>query len=139
MVRDKVCVHKVSIPYLREFAHSRSKKTPANNIVVEIIAEQGEIVGYGEGAPRLGVTGETQENAIDSIGHFLKQAFRDVKSILEAKPVFHQRDENIRGHVFYVFLPWYSKKSWITTFIKQAISLSGLTSNRIQIIFKKLL
>ncbi len=73
MVLDRVNVHKVSIPFLRELAHSRSKKTSANNIVVEIIAEQGEIVGYGEGAPRLGVTGETQESAIDSIGHFLKQ------------------------------------------------------------------
>ena len=61
----------------------------------------------------------------------VKQAFRDVKSILEAKPVFHQRDENIRGHVSCVFLPSYSKKSWITTFIKRAIFLSGLTSNRI--------
>ncbi|OPX38795.1 MAG: hypothetical protein B1H12_01585 [Desulfobacteraceae bacterium 4484_190.2] len=68
----KVSVHKVSIQILREFAHSRSKKTSTNNIVVEIIAEQREIVGYGEGSPRLGVTGETQENAIDSIGHFLE-------------------------------------------------------------------
>lgn len=73
MVLDRVNVHKVSIPFLREFAHSRSKKASANNIVVEIIAEQGEIAGFGEGAPRLGVTGETQESAIDSIGHFVKQ------------------------------------------------------------------
>ena len=105
MVLGKVSVHKVSVPFLREFAYSRSKKTSANNIVVEIIAEQGEIVGYGEGAPRLGVTGETQENAIDSIGHFPNQAFRDVKSILEVKHVFHQRDENLRSHVFYFFCP----------------------------------
>ena len=34
----------------------------------------------------------------------VEQAFRDIKSILETRPVFHQRDENIRGHVFCSFL-----------------------------------
>ena len=73
MVLERINVYKVSIPFLREFAHSRSKKASANNIVVEIIAKQGEVLGYGEGAPRLGVTGETQESAIDSIGHSIKR------------------------------------------------------------------
>ncbi|MEA3223748.1 MAG: IS1634 family transposase [Thermodesulfobacteriota bacterium] len=31
-------------------------------------------------------------------------AFRDIKSVLETRPVFHQRDETIRGHVFCSFL-----------------------------------
>lgn len=34
----------------------------------------------------------------------VEQVFRDVKSILETRPVYHQRDENIRGHVFCSFL-----------------------------------
>jgi transposase len=34
----------------------------------------------------------------------VEQAFRDIKSILETRPIFHQRDENIRGHVFCSFL-----------------------------------
>ena len=34
----------------------------------------------------------------------VEQAFRDVKSVLETRPVFHQRDETIRGHVFCSFL-----------------------------------
>ena len=29
---------------------------------------------------------------------------RDLKSILETRPIFHQRDETIRGHVFCSFL-----------------------------------
>ena len=33
-----------------------------------------------------------------------QQVFRDVKSVLETRPVYHQRDENIRGHVFCSFL-----------------------------------
>ena len=34
----------------------------------------------------------------------VEQIFRDVKSILETRPVYHQKDENIRGHVFCSFL-----------------------------------
>ena len=34
----------------------------------------------------------------------MEQVFRDVKSVLETRPVYHQRDENIRGHVFCSFL-----------------------------------
>jgi len=34
----------------------------------------------------------------------VEKAFRDIKSILETRPVFHQRDETIRGHVFCSFL-----------------------------------
>jgi transposase len=34
----------------------------------------------------------------------VEQVFRDVKSALETRPVYHQRDENIKGHVFCSFL-----------------------------------
>lgn len=34
----------------------------------------------------------------------VEQVFRDVKSVLETRPVFHQNDETIRGHVFCSFL-----------------------------------
>ena len=34
----------------------------------------------------------------------VEQVFRDMKSILETRPVFHQADETIRGHVFCSFL-----------------------------------
>jgi len=34
----------------------------------------------------------------------VEQVFKDVKSVLETRPVYHQRDENIRGHVFCSFL-----------------------------------
>lgn len=40
----------------------------------------------------------------------VEQAFRDMKSILETRPVYHQRDENIRGHVFCSFLALVLKK-----------------------------
>jgi len=34
----------------------------------------------------------------------VEHVFRDMKSILETRPVYHQRDEAIRGHVFCSFL-----------------------------------
>jgi len=34
----------------------------------------------------------------------VERIFRDVKTLLETRPIFHQRDENIRGHVFCSFL-----------------------------------
>jgi transposase len=34
----------------------------------------------------------------------VERIFRDTKSLLETRPIFHQRDETIRGHVFCSFL-----------------------------------
>jgi len=34
----------------------------------------------------------------------VEQVFRDMKSVLETRPIYHQRDETIRGHVFCSFL-----------------------------------
>jgi hypothetical protein len=34
----------------------------------------------------------------------VERAFRDMKTLLETRPVFHQRDQTIRGHVFCSFL-----------------------------------
>jgi len=34
----------------------------------------------------------------------VERVFRDVKTLLETRPIFHQCDENIRGHVFCSFL-----------------------------------
>ena len=34
----------------------------------------------------------------------MEHVFRDMKCVLETRPVFHQRDDTIRGHVFCSFL-----------------------------------
>jgi transposase len=41
----------------------------------------------------------------------IERVFRDVKSILETRPVYHQCDENIRGHVFCSFLALILRKA----------------------------
>jgi transposase len=40
----------------------------------------------------------------------VEQVFRDAKSLLETRPMFHQRDRTIRGHVFCSFLALVLKK-----------------------------
>jgi hypothetical protein len=44
----------------------------------------------------------------------VEQVFRDVKSALETRPVYHQRDENIKGHVFCSFLALVLRKELVT-------------------------
>jgi L-alanine-DL-glutamate epimerase-like enolase superfamily enzyme len=70
---NAVNVFQVLLPFSGEFAHSVRKRNSVKNIVVEIIADQGEITGYGEGAPRPYVTGETQESAADGISHLIEK------------------------------------------------------------------
>jgi len=41
----------------------------------------------------------------------VEHTFRDLKSIFETRPVFHQRDETIRGHVFCSFLALVLRKA----------------------------
>ncbi len=40
----------------------------------------------------------------------VERVFRDVKSLLETRPIFHQRDQTIRGHVFCSFLALVMRK-----------------------------
>jgi muconate cycloisomerase len=66
-------IYNILLPFSGDFSHSLKKGSSANNIVVEVIADTGEIKGYGEGAPRPYVTGESKESATKSISHFLKK------------------------------------------------------------------
>ena len=70
---DKVNVYKILLPFSGDLSHSRRKGSFANNIIVEVIADEGEIRGYGEGAPRLYVTGESQESATKNVRDFLQK------------------------------------------------------------------
>jgi len=70
---DKVNVYKILLPFSGDLSHSRRKGSFANNIIVEVIADEGEIRGYGEGAPRQYVTGESQESATKHISYFAQK------------------------------------------------------------------
>ena len=68
---DHISVHPIVLPFSSEFSHSLRKRYSVKNIIVQVVAEQGGINGYGEGAPRSFVTGESQESVAQSIYHFI--------------------------------------------------------------------
>jgi len=69
---DKIIVHPVNLPFSIQFSHALRKRSSVKNIIVEVIAAKGAIKGYGEGAPRSFVTGESQQSSTKSIRRFVK-------------------------------------------------------------------
>ncbi len=70
---DEIHLRRVRLPFVNEFSHSLKRGVFADNVVVETIAQGGELRGYGEGAPRPYVTGESQDTVPPSIGRFLER------------------------------------------------------------------
>jgi muconate cycloisomerase len=68
---DRVNIHQTRLPFSVEFSHSLRTKTSAKNIIVEVLADGGYITGYGEGAPRSYVTGESQRSAAEFAGRLI--------------------------------------------------------------------
>ena len=68
---DRVHFHGISLPFFGDFSHALKTGASAENIVVEVVAEGGRTRGYGEGAPRAYVTGETRESAISAVGRMV--------------------------------------------------------------------
>lgn len=60
-------VYKLTLPFKFAVSHAQKNAKSVNNIVVEILTDEYEPCGYGEGGPRPYVTGETQDSAISSI------------------------------------------------------------------------
>ncbi len=71
---EKINVYEIALPFAGHFPHALNKGAVAKNIVCEIVAEDGKIRGYGEGAPRPYVTGETPETALSDITRFARLA-----------------------------------------------------------------
>ena len=72
---DSVNVYSISLPFIREFSISRLTDLCSNIIVVEVIADQGGIKGYGEGVPAEFITGETPQSAVKSVRLFGQNGF----------------------------------------------------------------
>src|SRR5262249_2492265 len=57
----------VRIPFVEAFAHSASQRRCSESVVVRVRDDEG-VQGYGEGAPRSYVTGETVETMLEDLG-----------------------------------------------------------------------
>ena len=64
---QNIYIYPVVLPFSADFSHSLRKRSNVNNVVAEVVAENGTIKGYGEGAPRSYVTGESQKSVAKSI------------------------------------------------------------------------
>ena len=53
----------------------------------------------------------------------VEQTFRDMKSVIETRPIYHKRDETIRGHVFCSFLALVLKKELDDRLVSQGLQL----------------
>lgn len=53
----------------------------------------------------------------------VEQTFRDMKSAIDTRPIFHKRDETIRGHVFCSFLALAMKKELDDRLVSQGIQV----------------
>jgi L-Ala-D/L-Glu epimerase / N-acetyl-D-glutamate racemase len=73
MVIDIIRIYSVKLPFSLYFSHALRNRSSVNNVIVEVIGEQGEIKGYGEGAPRSFVTGETQKSVVQTIPRLIRQ------------------------------------------------------------------
>jgi len=67
---EAIYLHPVRLPFVGDFSHSLKKGRSAVNIVVEVVADGGTLRGYGEGAPRSYVTGESIDSTIKDIRGF---------------------------------------------------------------------
>jgi L-alanine-DL-glutamate epimerase-like enolase superfamily enzyme len=72
---NEIRVHFVTLPFVGDFSHSLKKGDSSMNAIVELIAEEGDIIGYGESAPRSYVTGECQESIPESMEYILNHGF----------------------------------------------------------------
>jgi len=72
---DRVNVYKILLPFIREFSISRLTDLCSNIVVVEVIADQEGIKGYGEGVPVEFITGETPKSAVKSVSLFSQNDF----------------------------------------------------------------
>lgn len=70
---EKLNVYIMRLPFSMEFRHSVVKRKFVYNLIVELICENGELKGYGEGAPRPYVTGETHESALKFVTHLISR------------------------------------------------------------------
>jgi transposase len=60
----------------------------------------------------------------------VEQTFRDMKSVIDTRPIFHKRDETIRGHVFCSFLALVLKKELDYRLVSQGLQFGLLVKEQ---------
>ena len=72
---ETVKLYRITIPFHGHFSISYLERSSSTRIVVEVVAGQGEIKGYGESLPVESVTGETPKTVIKDVSSFVSGGF----------------------------------------------------------------
>ena len=85
MELGRINLYRITLPFQGSFPISRLEGRSSTRIVVEIIADEGKVQGYGEGLPIAFVTGETPETVIKDVEAFAGERFfpRDLEDIAQ--------------------------------------------------------
>jgi len=67
------CIYALRIPFNQSFTHHRCERDHSDSVIVKLTTERG-VSGFGEGAPRPYVTGETTEGCAECIANELLPA-----------------------------------------------------------------
>ena len=70
---NEVRIHPITLPFAQHFSHSQKKDMSADNTLLEIVGQDEGFRGYGEGAPRLHVTGESQAGAVKTAYNLVRR------------------------------------------------------------------
>lgn len=76
-------VHALDIPFVEEFSHSAQVRVGSDSVVVRVVSEDG-IAGFGEGAARPYVTGETPDVMVE---HLVRDLWPKVAGLELPDPV----------------------------------------------------
>jgi L-alanine-DL-glutamate epimerase-like enolase superfamily enzyme len=68
---DTINLYRITLPFNGYFSVSNAKRHSSTRIVLEVIADQGDITGYGECVPVTSVTGESPESVIKDVTFFV--------------------------------------------------------------------
>lgn len=72
-----ITLYHLELPFAQAFGHSAKHRTVSETLIARVESDQG-VVGFGEGAPRLYVTGETLDGAMTSIASEIWPALRSI-------------------------------------------------------------
>lgn len=72
-----VTLYHLELPFVQAFSHSVKHRTVSETLIARVESDQG-VVGFGEGAPRLYVTGETLDGVMISIASEIWPTLRTI-------------------------------------------------------------
>lgn len=94
----RVEAYTVEIPYKKPFVISGGPSVVGDHVLTRVTTDEG-IVGYGEGAPMVSYSDETQKDLLFAITDFLAQAVTGMDPF-DLEAIHHRMDAVLPGHHF---------------------------------------